>query len=93
VESTRAFGHQPLAGRELAAARALVDLHLAAGELADDEVLLAVAIDVVPGRARVARLLGADVGIARLQPHRRLELRTRGCCQQQWQQREVHHGW
>ena len=70
-----ALGLQPLAGGELRPAQVLEDPHLALVELPDEQVLLAVAVDVGPAGAGVAGGLDADRRVAALQPDRGLELR------------------
>src|SRR5262245_36534974 len=65
---------QPGALDELHPAQALADLDLALVELADEEVRLAVAVDVGPAGRRVAGGLDADRGPARGQAGRGLEL-------------------
>ena len=70
-----ALGLQPVAGRELAVAEILVDADLPAVELADEQVLLAVAVDVGPAGRRVAGVLDPDRHAARLESDRRLEFR------------------
>ena len=69
-----AFGLQPVARRELAVAEVLEDADLALVELPDEQVLLAVAVDVGPAGRRVAGAFDADRHAVRLEADRRLEL-------------------
>src|SRR5439155_360067 len=71
----RHFGHtapcfQPFAGGELAVAQVFVDLDLAAAELSDEQVVLALAVDVGPTRAGIARRFDADRDAVGLEPDR-----------------------
>ena len=67
-----AFSHSPWAS--FADAEVLVDANLPTFVLPDEQVLLAVAIDVGPARACPAWVLDPHRHAGRLEPHRRLEL-------------------
>ena len=79
----RAFGLQPLARRELAVAKILVDADLSAVELSDEKVFLAIAIDVGPAGRSVTGAFDPDRHTVRFEADRRLEL----CGAAEWQAR------
>src|SRR5262249_48157461 len=76
-----AFGLQPDACRKLPRAQVLEDPDLSLVELADEQVLFAVPVDVGPARRCVARAFDADRDAVRLEELRALEFAFCGAAQ------------